>query len=43
MKKDMNVDYVVSNIEFSKAFMILKRIAAIEGLLLNHTKEDSTE
>ena len=42
MKKDMAIDYVVSNIDFSKAFAILKRITTIEGLLLNH-KEDITK
>lgn len=43
MKKDMNVDYVIPNIEFPKAFAVLKRIATIEGLLLNHTQEDTAE
>ena len=42
MKKNMDVDYVVSNIDFSKAYMILKRIATVEGLWKNHT-EDKTE
>ena len=39
MKKDMNVDYVVSNLEFPKAFSILKWIATAEGV---HA-EDNTE
>lgn len=43
MKKNMAVDYVVSNMDFNKAFCILKRIATIEGLSLNHTEEDTTE
>lgn len=43
MKKNMAVDYVVSNVEFPKAFAVLKRIATIEGLLLNHTEEDTSE
>jgi guanylate kinase len=41
MKKDMDVDYVVSNLDFPKAFSILKWIATAEGLFMN--KEDSTE
>ena len=43
MKRNMSVDYVVSNMDFDKAFCILKRIATIEGLPLNHNKEDTTE
>lgn len=43
MKKNMDVDYVIPNIDFAKAFTVLKRIATIEGLMLNHTKEDDTE
>ena len=41
MKIDMDVDYVVSNIDFPKAFSILKWICNVEGLFLN--KEDTTE
>ena len=41
MKKEMDVDYVVSNLDFAKAFSILKWICNVEGLLLN--KEDYTE
>jgi guanylate kinase len=43
MKKNMAVDYVVPNVEFPKAFSVLKRIATIEGLLFNHTEEDTSE
>ena len=39
MKKDMNVDYVVSNLEFPKSFSILKWIATAEGV----RAEDNTE
>lgn len=41
MKKDMDVDYVVSNVDFAKAFSVIKWIATAEGLFLN--KEDTTE
>lgn len=41
MKKDMAVDYVVSNIDFAKAYSIMKWIATAEGLFMN--KEDDTE
>ena len=41
MKKDMDVDYVVSNLDFAKAFSVLKWIATAEGLFMN--KEDTTE
>ena len=40
MKKNMSIDYVVSNVDFNKAFCILKRIATIEGLSLNHVQEE---
>lgn len=43
MKKNMTVDYVIPNIDFNKAFCVLKRIATIEGLSLNHTEEDTIE
>lgn len=42
MKKDMDVDYVVSNIEFAKAYSIMKWIASAEGLFMND-KEDTTK
>ena len=41
MKKDMDVDYVVSNIDFAKAFSITKWVATAEGLFMN--KEDTAE
>ena len=41
MKKDIDVDYVVSNVDFAKAFSIVKWIATAEGLFMN--KEDTTE
>lgn len=41
MKKDMDVDYVVSNVDFAKAFSVLKWITTAEGLFMN--KEDTTE
>lgn len=41
MKKNMAVDYVVSNVDFNKAFCILKRVATIEGLSLNHVHEEA--
>ena len=42
MLKDANFDYAVSNIDFSKAYSILKWIAMAEGLWKNH-REDTTE
>ena len=39
MKKNMDVDYVVSNVDFAKAVSITKWIATAEGLF----KEDTTE
>ena len=41
MKKDMDVDYVVSNLNFPTAFSVLKWIATAEGLFMN--KEGTTE
>lgn len=41
MKKDMDVDYVVSNVDFAKAYSILKWITTAEGLFMN--MEDTTE
>lgn len=41
MKKDMDVDYVISNIDFPTAFSVLKWIATAEGLFMN--REDTTE
>lgn len=42
MKKNMDVDYVVPNIDFAKAFSVLKWIATVEGVCKNH-EEDSFE
>ena len=42
MKKNMNVDYVVPNIDFAKAFSVLKWIATVECVWKNH-EEDSFE
>ena len=39
MKKDMDVDYVVSNIEFPKAFSILRWICDVEGVFMNNGGE----
>lgn len=41
MKKEMNVDYVISNLDFAKSFSILKWICDVEGLFLN--QEDTTK
>lgn len=42
MKKNMDVDYVIPNIDFAKAYSCLKYIANIEGLWKNHM-EDRTK
>ena len=42
MKKDMDVDYVVSNLDFAKAYSILKWISTAEEVWKNNT-EDTTE
>lgn len=42
MKKNMDVDYVIPNIDFAKAFSVLKWIATVEGIWKNH-EEDSFE
>lgn len=41
MKKNMDVDYVVPNIELSKAISVLKWIATVEGVWKNHTEDES--
>lgn len=41
MKKNMDVDYVVSNVDFATAFSVLKWITMAEGVFMN--KEDTTE
>lgn len=40
---DEKWDYSIKNTDFNKAFCVLKRIATIEGLSLNHHEEDTTE
>ena len=42
MKKNMNVDYVIPNINFPNAYSILKWIATVEGIFKNHV-EDNTK
>ena len=42
MKRNMDVDYVIPNIDFAKASMVLKLIATVEGLWKNH-EEDNTK
>ena len=39
MKKNMDVDYVVPNIDFAKAFSALKWIVTVEGVWKNHEEE----
>ena len=41
MKKNMDVDYVIPNIEFPKAISVLKWIATVEGVWKNHTEDES--
>lgn len=42
MLKSADFDYAVSNVEFAKAYSVLKWIATTEGLFMNY-KEDATE
>lgn len=42
MKKNMNVDYVIPNINFPNAYSVLKWIATVEGVFKNHM-EDNTK
>jgi guanylate kinase len=42
MLKEANFDYAISNIEFPKAFSVLKWIADVEQIWMNY-KEDSAE
>jgi guanylate kinase len=42
MKKNMDVDYVIPNLDFAKAYSVLKWITTAEGLWKNH-QEDTTE
>ena len=41
MKKNMDVDYVVPNIELPKAISVLKWIATVEGVWKNHEEDES--
>ena len=43
MKKDMDVDYVVSNMDFAKAYSILKWISTAEGLWKNQLEDTSED
>lgn len=40
MKKNMDVDYVIPNIDFAKAFSVLKWIATVEGVWKNHEEDE---
>lgn len=42
MKKNMDVDYVVPNLDIAKAYSVLKWIVTAEGIWKNH-QEDATE
>ena len=42
MLKNANFDYAVPNVDFAKAYSVLKWIANVEGVWKNH-KEDTTE
>ena len=39
MKKNMNVDYVVPNVDFAKSYSVLKWIATVEGVWKNHQED----
>lgn len=41
MKKNMDVDYVIPNIDFAKAYSVLKWIADVEGVFKNHKDGNS--
>lgn len=41
MKKNMDVDYVIPNIDFAKAFSVLKWIVTVEGVWKNHEEDES--
>lgn len=43
MKKNMNVDYVVPNLDLAKAYSVLKWIANAEGIWRNHHEESNDE
>ncbi len=40
MKKNMDVDYVIPNIDKAKALSVLKWIATAEGLWMNHAEDE---
>lgn len=40
MKKNMDVDYVVPNIDFAKSYSVLKWICEVEGVWKNHIDEE---
>ena len=42
MSKDADFDYAISNINFAKAYSVLRWISEVEGVWLNN-KEDTTE
>ena len=42
MKKNMDMDYVIPNINFPNAYSVLKWIATVEGIFKNHM-EDNTK
>ena len=39
MKKNMNVDYVVPNVDIAKSYSVLKWIATVEGVWKNHQED----
>ena len=39
MKKNMNIDYVVPNVDFAKSYSVLKWIATVEGVWKNHQED----
>ena len=43
MKKNMDVDYVVSNLDFAKAYSVLKWVSNAEGVWRNHNEESNDE
>lgn len=42
MKKNMDVEWVISNVDFAEAYSMLKWLTNVKGVWKNHT-EDSTE
>lgn len=41
MKKNVDFDYAVSNIDFAKAYSVIRWIATIEGILKNKEEEET--